>query len=133
MRKIAVLRLFLPFLFAFIGLFLGCLAGLFLLDAGLLGLWDCCVMTVGGRGMWVGSMLGSLFGCALAVPRGSASTGRRILSFILSPVVAILGQYACFPLLDTIPLQYQDSLLFAMFLLIVPALSLFGFSIPVLL
>ncbi len=131
MRKKAVLRLFLPFLFGFIGIVLAFFAGDILTTAGLF--WSCGI-SMGAHCMLVGSMLGSLFGCAIAVPRGSASTGRRILSFILSPAVAILGLYACFPLLDMIPPQYQNSALFIIIsLLIVPALSLLGFSIPVLL
>ncbi len=131
MRKIAVLRLFLPFLFAFIGLVLAFFAGCIVSDAGLL-LWGCGI-SAGVHCMLVGSVLGSLFGCALAVPRGSASTGRRILSLVLAPAVAILVPHACFPLLDMIPPQYDRISVWILFLLVIPALSLLGFSIPVLL
>ncbi len=130
LRKVAT-RLLLTSLFALIGLVLGMGSAPLIYEAGLV---DSCPMGAVALGMVVGSTLGSLLGCAIAVPRGSASTGRRILSFILSPAVAILGLYACFPLLDMIPPQYQNSALFIIIsLLIVPALSLLGFSIPVLL
>jgi hypothetical protein len=130
MVKKTVLRLLLPFFFAFIGLVLGIFAAPILLAAG-------CppgsAMGVGGLSMFGGSMLGSLFGCAAAVPRGDASTDRRILSFVLSPAVAYLGLCACAPFLLMIPHQYERASLLVMFLLIMPALSLLGFSIPVLL
>ncbi len=131
MRKIGVLRLFLTFLFAFIGLVLAFFAGCIVSDAGLL-LWGCGI-SAGVHCMLVGSMLGSLFGCALAVPRGSASAARRILCFILSFAAAILGQYACWPLFYMIPPQYDRISVWILFLLFIPALSLLGFSIPVLL
>jgi hypothetical protein len=129
LRKVAT-RLLLAWLFALIGLVIGIGSAPLIYEAGLV---DSCPMGAAAWGMLVGSMLGSLFGCAIAVPRGSASTGRRILSFILSPAVAILVHYACWPLLDTIPPQYQDQCWVVLLVLILPAFSLFGFSIPVLL
>ncbi len=132
MRKTAVLRLFLPFPFAFIGVVLAFFAWYIVGEAGLL--WDCGI-SMGAHCMLVGSILGSLFGCALAFPRGSASTGRRILSFILALVAVILVPHAFYPLIETIPRHYDDNrtAMSVLSLLVIPALSFFGFFIPVLL
>jgi len=130
MRKKAAMRLFLPFPFALAGMVLGIFAAPILLAAG-------CppgsAMGVGVRSMLVGSMLGSLCGCAAAVPLDAISTGRRILSFVLAPAVAILGMYAYCSLVGDVPSQYDWTFLLITFLLVIPGLSLFGFAVPVLL
>ncbi len=131
MWKTTVLRLFLPFPFAFIGVFLAFFAWYIVGEAGLL--WDCGI-SMGAHCMLVGSIVGSLFGCALAFPRGSASTGRRILSFILALAAVLLVPHAFVPLIETIPPHYDHdrTAMCILSLLVIPTLSLLGFSIPVL-
>lgn len=84
-------------------------------------------------GMLVGSLLGSLAGCALTIPQPGVSLQRRILSFALAAVIAILGVYAFLPLLDQLPPQCDLASLLALLMAILPALSLLGFSIPAML
>jgi len=58
---------------------------------------------------------------------------RRFLSFVLASAIAVLGMYAALPILDSFPPQYDLASLVILLVVILPALSLFGFSIPMML
>lgn len=123
-----VLRLLLVSLFAFVGMIVGVIMAP-ILPGG-------CMMGMMGAGMVGGSVLGSLLGSCIAMPRGGVSPGQRVLSFILAPAVAIPGMYGYFLLVGDIPREYRQyewAVLLALFLLVIPGLSLLGFSLPVLL
>ena len=131
MLEKTLIRLLLTILFAFIGMIVG--VGLVHPLSTVLPLPGGCMMGQMMFGMLVGCLLGGLLGCAIAVPRMGASLPRRILSFILAPAVTLLGICALEPLIVRIGPQYEKVSLLVFFLLILPALLLFGFSIPVML
>jgi len=130
LKKI-VIRLLLAVFFALVGMVAG--VGSIRPLSTVVDLPGSCMRGQMALGMLVGSLLGGLLGCAIAVPRMGAPIPRRVLSFTLAPTVAVLCFHASFPLLDSLPPQYDLVSLFTFLAVILPALSLFGFSIPVML
>jgi len=131
MLKKTVMRLLLTVLLASIGMVVG--GGSIPVLSTVLPLAGGCMRAQMAFGMLVGSVLGGLLGCAIAVPRMATPIPKRFLSFVLASATALLGLYAVLPILDSFPPQYDLASLVILLVVILPTLSLFGFSIPMML
>ena len=131
MLKKTVMRLLLTVLFALVGMIVG--VGSIRPLSTVVDLPGNCMRGQMVLGMLVGSVLGGLLGCAIAVPRMATPIPKRFLSFVLASATALLGLYAVLPILDSFPPQYDLASLVILLVVILPTLSLFGFSIPMML